>query len=416
MSLSSKHIGVLDVYLSDRPEPLKVGRLAESNREIFFEYDSGFTALGIEISPFALPAGPGLRREKDRVFAGLFGVFDDSLPDGWGRRLMDREFAQRGREPGTLSPLDRLHFIGERAIGALTYSPADDGNDEYIIDLDDLASQSERIYYGSTETVLHELVIAGGSPAGARPKILVAYNPKSEEMLVGAEKPPDGFVNYLVKFPTDDDGQDAGVIEMAYSEIAVSAGIEIPNTRLFKTQKGRICFGIERFDRVKDNARRHIHTLGGLLNVSHREFGCTYSDYIRATSILTRDRSNTLQALRRMVFNIIMHNRDDHVKNFSYIMEPDGTWQLSPAYDLMFSYGPNGEHSMMIGREGRNPGLSDILQVAEQGEIVGAEVQAVVEEVREAAMQWPLIARKLKVEAMNVNKIQEAIKENLERM
>ncbi len=404
-------VDTLDVILTDRITPLRIGRLLRQNNEILFEYDATFTASGIELSPFALPLGTGIRKESTRIFNGLFGVFDDSLPDGWGRRLMDREFARMGIEPARVSPLDRLHFIGDRGLGALSYRPAADMDAAPSqVDFDDLVEHSQRIDEGSPEAVLPQLVVAGGSPAGARPKVMIWYNPDTDRMLTGGDAPPGDFVGYLVKFPTRDDGKDIGGVEMAYADMARQAGIDIPDTKLFMTGTDLACFGIQRFDRA-GNERRHIHTLGGLLNASHREFGCTYSDYLRATTLLTRNRSATLQAFRRMVFNVLAHNRDDHVKNFSFLMDPSGEWNLSPAYDLIFSDGPNGEHSMMVGREGRNPTYSNFMEVADRENIDEGTCKTIVEEVRESLSEWVTFATKYKVEKQRIDYIRDKLME-----
>ncbi|GLC28244.1 type II toxin-antitoxin system HipA family toxin [Roseisolibacter agri] len=401
----------LHVFLADRPGSLLVGQLAQRGHEIAFRYDPTFVATGLDLSPLGLPRRLDWLQERSRVFDGLHGVFADSLPDGWGLRLMDREFARLGIEPATVTPVERLRFVGARAMGALVYQPAlGPDADPSPLDLDALADQAERLYEGSPEDVLPELLAAGGSPAGARPKVLVAYNADTGAMRSGAEDVPAGYRHYLVKFPTREDGEDIGALEMAYAAMARDAGLDMPPTRLFTTRAGRRCFGVERFDRVPVGAepagagggpvaheRRHVHTLGGLLHASHREFGCTYGEYLRSTAALTRDRREVLEAFRRMVFNVAASNRDDHVKNFAFLLGPDGAWRLSPAYDLVYAAGPGGEHSMMVGTEGRRPTYRNLLEVAEPAGITAAETGEIVTAVVDAVRRWPERAREFGV-------------------
>jgi serine/threonine-protein kinase HipA len=169
---------------------------------------------------------------------------------------------------------------------------------------------------------------------------------------------------------------------------------------------------VERFDRVREGShtiRRHVHTLGGLLHASHREFGCTYSQYLAATDSLTHDRRETLQAFRRMVFNVLGYNRDDHVKNFSFLMEPDGEWRLSPAYDLVYAPGPGGEHSMLVGTEGARPTYRNFLEVASAAGVTGSDVAEIVDQVAATVVRWPEYAAEYAVTRATVAKIREAI-------
>lgn len=383
---------VLDVRLADRSPALLVGRLAQRGRDILFEYDDEFLSSDLALSPLGAPLRAGVQQETTRIFDGLHGLFHDSCPDGWGLRLMDRELARQGRDPATVLPLERLQFLGTRAMGALTYHPATDPElPPAPINLRELADQSVRVFDGSPEAVLPALVKAGGSAAGARPKVLVAYNAETDEMRSGAEETPVGFRSYLVKFPTQEDGADIGAVEMAYAAMARDAGIAVPATRLFSAGRRRRCFGVERFDRIPVGAateRRHVHTLGGLLHASHREFGCTYSHYLRATAKLTRDRREVVEAFRRMVFNALACNRDDHVRNCAFLMEPHGAWHLSPAYDMVYAPGPGGEHSMTIGTAGARPTYRNFLEVAEPEGLTSGEVAEVVDQVAASVGRW----------------------------
>jgi len=383
----------LEVRLHWGDEHVVVGTLAEQDRRLYFEYDGDFVATPLPISPFKLPVRPGLFEHGERDFAPVFGVFSDSLPDEWGLLLMDREFRKRELATATLSVLDRLAYIGTRGMGALTYHPpATAGEDEALpVDLDEVARQAERILDGSAEDVLPALRIAGGSPGGARPKVLVGVRDDGH-MISGTSDLPERYRHYLIKFPAKEDAPDIGAVEAAYALMAREAGVEVPPTRLFETSDGGRYFGAERFDRTGDR-RLHMHTLGGLLHASHRMPSLEYDGLLKATMLLTKDQRQVEEAFRRMVFNVFAHNRDDHVKNFSYLMDHSGVWRFSPAYDLVFSEGPAGQHTMAAAGEAVHPGERELLRVAEDCDVDGGRGREIVQHVRDAVRRWPRFAR-----------------------
>lgn len=382
----------LEVVLSWGDEDVPVGTLAMRGHRVYFEYAPSFLATPLPISPFKLPVRAGVFEHADRDFADLFGVFNDSLPDGWGLLLMDREFRKRGLQPAAATPLDRLAYIGTRGMGALTYHPPRDAEDRGLgIDLDAVARQAERVLEGSAEDVLPALRIAGGSPAGARPKVLVGMGEDGRLVSGTAELSP-GYRHFLVKFHAREDPPDTGAVEWAYSAMAAAAGVDVPAARLFHTADGTRYFGAERFDRV-GNARLHMHSLSGLLHASHRIPSLDYEGLLRATRGLTRDQRQVEEAFRRMVFNVLAHNRDDHVKNFSFLMDRRGGWCLAPAYDLVFSTGPRGEHTMAVAGEARQPGTSHLLAVADACGIETAPARQILAEVAAAVERWPEFAR-----------------------
>lgn len=388
----------LDVFLDWGNETRRVGTLAEQDRRILFEYDAAFLTNPLPLSPFKLPPTGGLHEDDDLAFDGLFGVFHDSLPDGWGLLLMDRQFRKWGIDPGRVSPLDRLAYIGNRAMGALVYEPARD-MDELgplgAMDLADLADQATRILEGSVEDVLPQLSIAGGSPQGARPKVVVGVREEDDYLISGATDLPEGYRHYMIKFGAPQDGPDIGAVEAAYALMARQAGIVMPHTRLFETLDGARYFGVERFDR--NGGRHHIHTLSGLLHASHRHPSVEYDALLRATMILTRDHRQLIAAFRHMAFNVLAHNRDDHTKNFSFIMARDGTWTLTPAYDLVFSYGMGGWHTMAVAGEAEHPRVEHLLNAGAAAGVDREEGQSVIEEVTAAVAGWPRFADEMGV-------------------
>ena len=385
----------LEVRLSWGRSEVHVGTLAEEGRGIYFEYSDELLDHPLPISPFMLPPRPGLFEEKEGVYDGLFGVFNDSLPDGWGLLLMDREFRRRGLDPARITPLDRLAYLGTRAVGALIYHPPSEEEEEPAsLDLGRVAEQAERVVRGSQEAVLPELLLAGGSPGGARPKVLVGFNEDTGEMISGTSALPQGFRHFMVKFGAEADGPEMGLVEAAYARMAAEAGITVPMTRIFETEKGRRYFGAERFDRVGDG-RLHAHTLGGLLHASHRIPSVEYDAFLRVALELTKDYRQQLEAFRRMAFNVFAHVRDDHTKNFSFLMNPEGEWTLAPAYDLVFSHGIAGWHTMAVAGEALNPGRDELLKVGESCGVERKIALEILDQVREAVAGWDAYSKEV---------------------
>lgn len=398
----------LEVHLAGADE-VRVGRLARHERTTMFEYDPGFLRSGLQLSPFHLPLQPGVHVAPPTPFGGLHGVFNDSLPDGWGLLLMDRAFRKRGISRESISVLDRLSYLGRRGMGALTYRPETGPEDEQdALDLAELAAQSERLLEGSGEDVLPELMRAGGSPGGARPKVVVAFRERDGALLSGSDEVPRGYRAYIVKFGAREDPPDAGAIEFAYAGMARAAGIDMPPTRLFETRDGGRYFGVERFDRTEEG-RRHVHTLAGLLNADHRVPSLDYEGYLRATWTLTKRHAAVTAAFRRMVFNVLAHNRDDHTKNFAFLLQPDGEWELTPAYDLTFSSGPGGEHNMAVAGEGRMPGEREFADLAARMNIPAREARQVQDQVAAAVADWPQYAREAGVSRAWITRIRERL-------
>ncbi|MEO8944991.1 MAG: type II toxin-antitoxin system HipA family toxin, partial [Gemmatimonadaceae bacterium] len=386
-----------------------VGTLALIDRRIYLEFDSTFLAAPLPLSPIRLTARHGVIAHTDGEYGPVFGVFDDSLPDGWGRLLMDRAFTRMGRTPADLSVLDRLAYIGDRGMGALVYSPevASSSEHDLRIDLAELAQQSERIVNGSPEELIPALRIAGGSSGGARPKVLVGLHADGS-MIAGTADLPPGYRHHLIKFAAASDGVDIGAVEAAYAQMAGAAGITMPPTRLFETRDGRRYFGVERFDR-NGNTRIHVHTLSGLLHANFRMPVVQYDGLLAATRLVTRDDREVREAFRRMAFNVVAHNRDDHSKNFSYLMDERGEWRLSPAYDVVFSSGPNGEHTMDVAGEAQNPTAVDMLRLATQCDVDVRDAVAIIEQVRDAVSRWPEFASALDVPAERIRVIKNAL-------
>lgn len=392
-----KNISKLAVSLVWSPErKTPVGTLYRSQVErlIFFEYDASFLKKNISISPFHLACLPGATQAKtdEHAFFGLHGVFADSLPDGWGLLIMAQAMRRLNASFAETGALDKLAFIGSKGMGALVYEPSIEraGEKDFALNLASLSDDAHRVLDGSADDVLSELLLIGGSPGGARPKIVAAVEKEkmNADFFAGrlisghSDTYPKDYEPWLIKFGSREDNADAAFIEFLYSKTAQQVGICVEPTALFRDKKGRTWFGMRRFDRLPENGRCHTHTLAGLLHANFRIPSLDYQSFLKATYALTRSLAETENAFRLAVFNAVFHNRDDHAKNFSFRMSESGEWQLAPAYDLTWAEGPGGEHTTTYMGEGRNPTDEHFLGLAKSVGIPEKSARHIVDEVR----------------------------------
>lgn len=336
----------LKVFYND----ILVGTLAKTpERVVAFEYDLDWLNNGFSISPFSLPLIKKVFIPKYEPFDGLFGVFNDSLPDGWGRLLVDRLFLKNKINPAEIDNLNRLAVVQKSGMGALTYKPEHKFQTENdVLDLDILARECSKILESQNSDNLDELFQLGGSSGGARPKILTSIDNE----------------DWIIKFPSSIDPKNIGEKEYQYSLCAKDCGINMTETKLLPSEICSGYFGIKRFDR-KNGKKVHMVSASGLLETSHRLPNLDYNLLMKLTLELTRNYEDIEQLFRLMCFNVFAHNRDDHSKNFSFLYDDNKKeWHLSPAYDLTYSFSFNGEHATTINGEGKNPNLDDILAVA----------------------------------------------------
>ncbi len=336
----------LKVFYND----ILVGTLAKTpERVVAFEYDLDWLNNGFSISPFSLPLIKKVFIPKYEPFDGLFGVFNDSLPDGWGRLLVDRLFLKNKINPVEIDNLNRLAVVQESGMGALTYKPEHRFQTENdVSNLDILAQECSKILESQNSDNLDELFQLGGSSGGARPKILTSIDNE----------------DWIIKFPSSIDPKNIGEKEYQYSLCAKDCGINMTETKLLPSEICLGYFGIKRFDR-KNGKKVHMVSASGLLETSHRLPNLDYNLLMKLTLELTRNYEDIEQLFRLMCFNVFAHNRDDHSKNFSFMYDNNKKeWHLSPAYDLTYSSSFNGEHATTINGEGKNPNLDDILAVA----------------------------------------------------
>ena len=395
-----KPVNIVHVYYKPKDKKILVGRLALKEHKIFFEYDSSFINMGINLSPFKLPVKYGVIASVDSIFKGLFGVFNDSLPDGWGRLLLDRTLIKYNLLPGSLSILDRLCFVGEHGMGALVYEPEMESQ-SFLSDvsLDAVAEEIINFQKDNNDYYVEELLQLNGSSAGARPKVLMDIKD----------------IAWLIKFPSSTDLKDIGPIEYAYYLMAKDAGLEVSDSKLFPSRKGFNFFGTKRFDRTKVS-RIHMHTMSGLLHIDHRIPSLDYEIIMKTTMHLTRDMQEVEKQYRQCVFNVLAHNRDDHAKNFSFLMNEKGAWCTSPAYDLTFSFGPSGEHCSTVMGEGKNPSILHLLALAKSINIKKTDALKIISAVKLAVSKWNHFAKKASVSSTSIklidNTIRKIIKEN----
>jgi serine/threonine-protein kinase HipA len=424
--------GWLDFGLSEQGmaiTPRQVGTLAQDGATNVFEYAVDYLANPLPLSPYQLTPRPGLFQHGDRDFDRLPGVFADALPDGFGRLVQDRGFETQGVARVRITPLDRLAAVGSSAMGALVFRPASplhegqERDPSWPLDLTALAAQGERLLEGSAEEVLPQLIAAGGSPAGARPKVLAGLSADGRviagvtpAMITGqAQALPEGFLPYVIKFAAREDiaayGRDSGTIEYAYAVMARDCGLDVTPTQLVPAVDGHRWFGAQRFDRhgPGGRGRLHMHTVGGLLHASHRYPSLDYETVLAVTASLTRDMRQVEQAVRRMAFNVFAHNRDDHSRNMAFLMDCTGAWRLAPAYDLTFSAGIGGHHTTSIAGETVTPTVRAMQRLAREAGLDARQVAAVLAEVEAGVAQWRDIARGLEIHSSVIRRVADAL-------
>ena len=352
----------LAVFLGDS----RVGTLAETPEGLVaFQYDEGWVRNGFSINPYSLPLSEELFIPAWQPFEGLFGVFNDSLPDGWGALLLDRMLAREGLDPAAVSPLQRLSIVGSSGRGALRYEPESGfETPPFPHDLDRLAALCADVLDEKPVDDLDAVYAAGGSSGGARPKAYVE---------------DDG--QWLVKFPSRIDPQDAGLVEYEYMKCAAECGIAVPEFKLFPSKSCSGFFGTKRFD-MRNGRRVHMLSAAGVVEVSHRAPSLDYKSLFQISYFLTQSRGDAEQLFRLMCFNVFAHNYDDHANNFSWLCE-EGAWSIAPAYDLTYSAGFHRGHMTSVLGNGM-PGMTDVLALAKEVGLPTALSKRIAREIQEA--------------------------------
>jgi serine/threonine-protein kinase HipA len=391
----------LEVHWAGK-EAQQVGRLYQNERGgVFFEYDPTWSAGPRELSPIYLPNSTrGAVSSPTPEFGGLHGLFQDTLPDWWGERLMQRHFESRGIPWSKVTALRKLACQGDRKMGALAFRPSmdeDDFNRSMVAELSGLVEAAREAMRGESGEVLAALFRSGISPGGAQAKALLAIADDFSEIRL-EDPAPAGFGAWLLKFDLEPVLQE-GRIEAAYAAMARSAGIDVPETRTLDAD-GRCHFLSRRFDRTPAGGRLHLHSYSGLTHTPLRE-GLEYSDLIETSRSLTRDHRSAEEIFRRAVFNIIAANDDDHGRNHAFLMDATGEWKLAPAYDLTFATYPlaSGFRAARVNGKASSIRHKDLMELGKQHDI--SDPAEVIGHVKEAVAHWPGFAEEHGISAAN---------------
>lgn len=407
--------------------------LADGARVAEFEYTPEFAGSGIEVAPIEMPLVPGRRYSfpglAEQSFRGLPGMLADSLPDRFGNALIDAWLAREGREPGSFNAVERLSYTGSRGMGALEYRPSSGPEpvESHPVEVDALADLAAEILSersglheslrGETrQAALGEILRVGTSAGGARAKAVLAFNPETLEVRSGQLDVPEGFQHWILKFDgVQDQSREIGepkgygVIEWVYSKMAAGAGIEMTECRLLEDGERRH-FMTRRFDRTGEGARLHMQSLAALAHLDFNLPGA--NSYEQAFSVIRRlglGMEAIEQQFRRMVFNVVARNQDDHVKNIAFLMDRAGNWSLSPAFDLTWAYNPTGRwtssHQMSIAGKRDDFTIEDFREVARLASMKRGRAERIVSDVTEAVSAWPELASEAGVDASVIERI-----------
>ncbi len=410
-----------------------VSWLAERELGVF-QFDPDFLPSGIQLAPLTMPLGPdpyafpGLPRN---TFKGLPGMLADALPDAYGNAVIDAWLASQGRAAGSFHPVERLCYIGQRAMGALEFEPATHGTQgkteevevEQLVALAnrvlDQKAQLQGVFSGTNDhKAIGDILRVGTSAGGARAKAILAWNPKTHAFRSGQVPQGSAFEPWLIKFDgVSSTGQSGvhnpmgyGKIEWAYHRMALAAGIDMATCRLHH-EGGRSHFMTKRFDRTPDGDKLHMQSLGAMAHLDFNAAGA--SSYEQAIEVIRRLGLSRLAAeeqVRRAFFNVVARNCDDHVKNIAFLMDRRGRWSLSPAFDVSFAYHPQGvwtsQHQMRINGKRKDFELEDLYALAAKAGMKQASAKTMLEEVLDAVRQWPSFAEQANVDEKRMHAIQ----------
>lgn len=392
----------------------------------YFEYDQKFIEKGWDLSPIKMPlrqgsriySFPELRKGKkntEDTFKGLPGLLSDALPDKYGNKLINTWLVQQGRLENSMNPVEKLCFIGTRGMGALEFEPAQNktGKRSFSLELNSLVAIAEKILNkredfltnlsNDEEKGMLEILKIGTSAGGARPKAIIAYHPKTKEVRSGQGIIPNGFEHWLLKLDGvsgEQFGESSGwgCIEYAYYLMAIDSNIEMCESQLLE-ENGRAHFMTKRFDREK-NTKHHIQSLCGIQHYDFNDmYGYSYEQVFQTMRLLRLSYPEAEQMFRRMVFNVLATNYDDHTKNFSFLLKKNETWKLAPAYDLCFSYDPTNhwvnKQTLSVNGKRLNIAKEDFMTIAKDNNIKkGAKI---IDEVNAIIKSWKTYAKKANV-------------------
>ena len=412
--------------------------LAEGDDVATFQYDPAFARSGIEISPVTMPLSnrvytfPELSR---KTFYGLPGLLADSLPDKFGNALIDAWLARQGRTAEAFNAVERLCYTGQRGMGALEFAPAigPAARKSTRIEIDklvELASEilSHRNNFNvsfadeSRDQALTGVLQVGTSAGGARAKAVIAWNPSTNEVRSGQVATEKGFEYWVLKFDGVSGNKDKeledpkgyGVIEYAYSRMAKDAGITMSACRLFE-EHGRRHFMSRRFDRLAGSEKLHMQSLCALAHYDYNVAGAwSYEQALLVMRQLELPMSSIEEQFRRMAFNVIARNQDDHVKNIAFLMDKSGVWSLSPAFDMTYSFNPSGAwtatHQMTINGKRDNFTMDDLKACAKTASMKRGQAKKIIDEVKQAVSHWKKYADDAGVDSTQRDQIQHLLR------
>ncbi len=403
-----------------------------------YEYDPAFAGSGMELSPLVMPLSNKVYTFPElsqRSFHGLPGLLADSLPDRFGNALINAWLASRGRQPDSFNGVERLCYMGIRGMGALEYAPAmgpraRQAGEIQIGQLVELASEiltnrtDLQVSFGdkNREQALRDILRVGTSAGGARAKAVVAWNPSGNEVRSGQIPAGEGFEYWILKFDGVSGNRDKeledpkgyGLIEYAYYKMAIDAGITMSECRLFE-ENGRHHFMTRRFDRLAGGKKVHMQSLGALAHFDFNLAGAySYEQALLVIKQLGLPMGSVEEMFRRMVFNIVARNQDDHVKNIAFLMDKSGVWSLAPAYDMIYSYNPAGtwtaDHQMTMNGKRDNFTLEDFRACARTASMKRGRAETIIADVREKVLHWRDYAEEVGVPAGWRDQIQSALR------
>jgi serine/threonine-protein kinase HipA len=397
----------------------KIGTILLKDGIIYFEYDKEFKASGLEISPLKLPLSLSgvYTNNDDRYFEGLAGVFHDTLPDKFGTKVIERYFESKNIPPHELTIIQKLMFVGDKSIGAITYKPvihkANESKIDELIELQNFYENAKKIISGDAIEVVDEMLSfmdSAASAGGARAKAIIGYNRKTKEIISGVKrKLKEDFEHYLIKFDMAKDNgssSDYTKLEYLYMNMAREVGIDVPKIELLP--HGNLAhYLIKRFDRV-DGKSLHLHSVAGL---THTNFNLpmhySYDELLRLTRYLTGSQQAVNEQFKRMIFNIVGRNQDDHAKNFAFIMNKDGVWGLSPAYDITYSNGTGytKNHQLSLNGKINDFTFKDIVDFAKKHSIKENIAKEYLEEIVEVFSKFKNKAKELSVKKETIDRI-----------
>ncbi|PKQ65006.1 hypothetical protein BZG02_03990 [Labilibaculum filiforme] len=398
----------LNVYIQFSEQEELVGQLIIDGRRILFKYSDAYLKSGTNLSPNQLMFDDNPQTAEEKPFNGLFGVFADSLPDAWGYLLIKKRLSADRIAIESLNALDHLTFAGKNSMGALQYKPSVESNQQAIeINLDKLNNNISRVLKGESSVVIDEIFGRGGSPGGARPKIYAGYNPKTDSIISGIANLPEEYEHWIIKFAANEDSKDIANTELAYYKMALDSGIKMSECKVFHSKAGNSYFGTKRFDRI-GNDKLHMLSVAGLLHDDYEHSTLDYGNLIFQAKKLTNNAQAAEQMFRRTVFNVLAHNRDDHSKNFAFLMDAKGMWSLAPAYDLTFSSSSQGFHSTACAKNYVDPGKKELLELADIFSINKAKV--IIDEIKDIIDAWRMYAELCGVSNASIKTIETSLK------